>query len=229
MAAALQAGRVVELIVESGRAGHADVARLVEEARSRGLRVDVVADVRPLSATSAPQGVVARAHPLPSVALEDLTEPAPAALVVLDHLVDPHNVGAVARSAAAAGGTGLVVSERRSAPLGATAFKAAAGSLERLRVCIESSTADVIRRLQKLGIWTVGLSADGDHSLFGLSLLSEPVAVVVGGEGRGLGRLVSDRADLLARIPMAPETESLNASVAAALAMFEIARVRGRW
>ncbi len=147
--------------------------------------------------------------------------------MVLDRLEDPQNVGAVARSALAAGMSGMVVPSRRAAPLGATAFKAAAGALEELPVSI-SSTAQAVATLRRLGLWTVGLSAAAETSLFGLALLAEPVAVVVGAEGGGLSPLVEQRVDLCVRIPMPGPTESLNASVAAALAAFEIARIRGR-
>ncbi len=122
----------------------------------------------------------------------------------------------------------MVVPARRAAPLGATAFKAAAGALEELPVGIVSSTAEAVATLRRLGLWTVGLSGTAEGSLFGLSLLAEPVAVVVGAEGRGLSPLVEQRVDLCVRIPMPGPTESLNASVAAALAAYEIARVRGR-
>ena len=145
---------------------------------------------------------------------------------LLDHLLDPHNIGAIARSALAAGATGLVVPARRTAPLGPTAFKTAAGALERLRVSVRSSTADVVKRLKRLDVWTLGLTATGPEQLFEHRLLAEPVAIIVGGEGRGLGRLVEDRVDVRVRIPMSTESESLNASVAAALAVFEVARVR---
>jgi 23S rRNA (guanosine2251-2'-O)-methyltransferase len=150
----------------------------------------------------------------------------PPALLVLDHLEDPRNVGAVARSMLAAGVRSLVVARRRTAPLGATAFKAAAGALEHLTVAEVSSVAAAVDRLKQLGVWTVGLDAGGSESLFGLALLGEPVALVVGAEGRGLGRLVSERVDVLASIPLAGPMESLNASVAAALGVFEVARVR---
>jgi 23S rRNA (guanosine2251-2'-O)-methyltransferase len=169
---------------------------------------------------------VAQARPIINHSLEALNDPSPCLLVVLDHLEDPHNVGAIARSAVAAGATGLVVPTRRAAPLGPTAFKAAAGALELLRVSVQSSTADAVQRLKKLGVWTLGLAADGDQRLFDLPLLAEPIAVVVGGEGRGLGRLVKERVDVRAHIPMAAGSESLNASVAAALTVFEAARVR---
>ncbi|NOY54662.1 MAG: 23S rRNA (guanosine(2251)-2'-O)-methyltransferase RlmB [Actinobacteria bacterium] len=220
--AALDRGRVETLIVE--RARLPKLEDLMSHAREQGVGVKVVDELE--AVTAVPQGVRALARPIRTVALDELIDPAPAAVVVLDHLQDPHNVGAVVRSAVAAGMTGLVVSDRRSAPLGPTAFKAAAGAFERLRVCVHPSSADAVARLKQLGLWTIGLSADGDTSIFDFDLLTEPMAVVVGGEGQGLGRLVAKRCDVLAHIPMAGAVESLNASVAAALAMFEVARVR---
>ncbi len=226
--AALQAGRLIELRVETARASRPEMATLIEQAEAAGVRIEVVDDVRPFAVTAAPQGMVARARPIPTHSLEALTDPAPCALVVLDHLEDPHNVGAVARSAWAAGATGLVVPARRTAPLGPTAFKAGAGAFERLRVSVQSSTADVVQRLKRSGVWTLGLTAGGGERLFDLPLLTEPVAIVVGGEGKGLSRLTEQRVDVRVRIPMMGTSESLNASVAAALAVFEVARVRNR-
>ena len=224
--AALEAGRVVGLQIEAGRTTNPEVLALVEQAKEAGVRVEVVDDVRPFAVTAVPQGLVAQARPLTNHSLDALIDPAPCLLVVLDHLEDPHNVGAIARSARAAGATGLVIPTRRSAPLGPTAFKAAAGALEKLRVSLESSTADAVQRLKKLGVWTLGLTANGGDRLFDLPLLTEPIAIVVGGEGRGLGKLVEDRVDVRVHIPMVADSESLNASVAAALAVFEVARIR---
>jgi 23S rRNA (guanosine2251-2'-O)-methyltransferase len=220
--AALDAGRVVAIEVQTSRAHR--LGSLVDKATARGVDVTIVDRIE--TVTDAPQGIRAVARPLRTYDLDELAEPAPAALVVLDHLQDPHNVGAVGRSALAAGMTGFVVSDRRAAPLQATAFKAAAGAFERLRVCVHSSIADAVVRLQQAGIWVVGLGADAETPLFGLGLFTEPVALVVGGEGAGLSRLVRDRSDVIVRIPMAPSVESLNASVAATLAMFEVGRVR---
>ncbi len=224
--AALRAGRLIKLQVEAGRTANPDIAALLERAKATGVQIEVVDDVRPMAVTAAPQGLVARARPIVNHTLEALIDPVPCLLVVLDHLEDPHNVGAIARSALASGATGLVLQARRSAPLGPTAFKAAAGALEQLRVSLQSSTADAVRRLKKLGVWTLGLTAGGGERLFDLPLLTEPIAIVVGGEGRGLGRLVEDRVDVRAHIPMVAGSESLNASVAAALATYEAARVR---
>jgi 23S rRNA (guanosine2251-2'-O)-methyltransferase len=222
--AAVAAGRVEHLWVEGRRTGA--LAGVIAAATARGASVEEVDDVRPRADSSAPQGVVARCRPLPDVGIDDLASVDRPAILVLDHLEDPHNVGAAARSALAAGMTGMVVSSDRAAPLTGTAFKAAVGALERLPVSVVHSVADAVARLAKLGVWTVGLDAAGGESLFGLGLLTEPVAIVVGAEGVGLGRLVAERCDVVASIPMSGPTESLNASVAAALGCFEVARVR---
>lgn len=223
VAAALAAGRVEKLFVERRRRSRADV---VLSAVDPAL-VELVDDVRPLAETEAPQGVVARCRPIMPVELETLAGP-DAALMVLDHVEDPHNLGAAARSAAAAGLTGMVIPRRRAAPLSAAAFKAAAGALERLPVALVGSVPEALTRLGALGVWAVGLDASADQSLFGLELLTEPVALVIGGEGSGLAELTRRRCDLLVSVPMASGSESLNASVSAALAAFEVKRVRDR-
>jgi 23S rRNA (guanosine2251-2'-O)-methyltransferase len=223
VAAALAAGRVRRLFVERGRRDR--LRDLLEGMDSNAVKL--VDDVRSLADTDAPQGVVADCRPIDPVTLEQLSEGIPAVLV-LDHVEDPHNVGAAARSARAAGVTGMVVSARRAAPLSAAAFKAAAGALEHLPIAIVNSIPEAMSRLKDNGVWIVGLDSGGDQDIFGLDLLTEPVAVVVGSEGSGLAELTRKRCDMLARIPMATETESLNASVSAALASFEIMRVRQR-
>ncbi len=216
--AALAAGRVLSLKLESNRE---------QEFGGFGIPVEVVPNLEPLTATSAHQGVMAYCRPIPFLAVDELVnQQVPAALLMVDHVGDPHNLGAIARSAVAAGIPRMVVAARRSAPLGPTAFKAAAGALEVMSVAQVTSMADTVVRLRRAGVWTVGLAAGGDVSIFGLELLTEPVALVVGGEGRGLAPLVAKRLDVLARIPMTPGVESLNVSVAAAVACFEMARMR---
>lgn len=226
--AAVRSDRVTAISVERPRLGDPDVARVVEKAQVQGIPIDVVDDLRPFAVTDAPQGMVAKARAISplsimnAVALVEIP-----ALLVLDRVEDPRNVGAAARSAVAAGMTALVVAQRRSAPLGATAFKAAAGALEELPLVVVSSIADALKRLDQLDVWKVGLDGAAERSLLGLDLLDQPVAVCIGAEGSGLSQLVAERCDVLAHIPMLGETESLNASVAAALACYEVARVRG--
>jgi 23S rRNA (guanosine2251-2'-O)-methyltransferase len=210
------------LYVERGRRGR--VGDLLDGVDDRA--VILVDDVRSMADTDAPQGLVAECRPIRPVTLEQLAS-GDAAVLVLDHVEDPHNVGAAARSARAAGLTGMVVSGRRAAPLSAATFKAAAGALETLPVAVVGSIPEALSRLKDGGLWVVGLDPTGDQSLFGLDLLTEPVAVVVGSEGSGLAELTRKRCDVIASIPMAG-TESLNASVSAALASFEIMRVRNR-
>jgi 23S rRNA (guanosine2251-2'-O)-methyltransferase len=226
-AAALAAGRLTRLIVESRRANREPVAGLIAQGHHAGVTVDLVDDVRPEAGTEAPQGVVGVGSPIPYRSVDDLVAlGSPVALLVLDHIEDPHNLGAAARSALAAGMDGLVIPLRRAAPPGPAALKAAAGALEWLPLAAVTSVADGLERLRRLGVWTLGLDADAERTLFDVELLTEPVAVVVGGEGKGLGRLVAERCDMVASIPLDPRVESLNASVAAALACFEIRRVR---
>lgn len=217
----MAAGRVEKLYVERGRR-----TRLGELfAGVPDPRIELVDDVRSLAETDAPQGVVAKCRPIIPVTLEALAVEN-AALLVLDHVEDPHNLGAAARSARAAGITGMVVSSRRAAPLSASAFKAAAGALEDMPVAVVGSIPEALNRLKDTGLWLVGLEAGAEKSLFGLDLFTEPVAVVIGSEGAGLAELTRKRCDVLVSIPMATDTESLNASVSAALASFEIMRVR---
>lgn len=227
VAAAAAAGRVLTLHVESSRLGKPDIDALVQTVRDSGGAVRQVEDVRRLAGTTAPQGVVAECRLRAASSLEDVVATSdPAAVLVLDRVVDPHNLGAIVRSAVAAGVSGLVVSDRRAAALGPAAFKAAAGAMEHAHFAVVGSVAEAVARLKKLGLWIVGLESGASESLFGLDLLTEPVAVVVGGEGGGVSRLVGDRLDVAVSIPMAGPTESLNASVAAALATFEIHRTR---
>ena len=223
VAAAAGAGRVLRIWVEGRRRGKAGIETIIDLVGPD--RVTVVDDVRLQAETDAPQGIVAECRPIQPVPLDGLTAEG-AAIIVLDHVEDPHNLGAIARSATASGMTGLVVSARRAAPLSAVAFKAAAGALERLPVAVVGSIPEALSRLKAGGLWVVGLDTTGSERLFGLELLTESVAVVVGAEGEGLSRLTMDRCDVVASIPMADVSESLNASVSAALAGFEIMRVR---
>jgi 23S rRNA (guanosine2251-2'-O)-methyltransferase len=152
--------------------------------------------------------------------------PEPPLLVALDGVTDPRNLGAVVRSAAAFGGHGVVVPERRAAGLTASAWKASAGAAARLQVARATNLARTLKAYAGAGVAVVGLAADAPLSLDDLEVATDPLCVVVGSEGRGLGRLVAQTCDVLVRIPMAGRTESLNASVAAAVALAEVARRR---
>lgn len=154
----------------------------------------------------------------------DATEPA--LLVALDGVTDPRNLGAVIRSVAAFGGHGVVVPERRAAAMTATAWRTSAGAAARLPVARATNLARTLKAYASAGLQIVGLAADGDVSLDELDISDDPVCVVAGSEGKGLSRLVREGCDVIASIPISRSTESLNASVAAAVVLAEIARRR---
>lgn len=204
------------------------VERIREEAERSGVPVAVttVDEVAGRARTDAPQGVVARCDPLPSVDADELFADPLAFVVALDGVTDPGNLGAVLRSAEGAGATGLVVPRRRSAHVTAAAAKAAAGAVERVPVGVVPGIPAALERAARAGVWSVGLDGDGDVELFDLPVGDRPLVLVLGAEGRGLARLTRERCDLLVRVPMFGALESLNVSAAAALACYEVARAR---
>lgn len=147
-------------------------------------------------------------------------------IVALDGVTDPRNLGAVVRSAAAFGADGVVIPARRSAGVTAAAWKASAGALAHLPVARATNLVRALGSYMDAGLFAVGLDATGETDIGGLEVAEGPLVVVVGSEGRGLSRLTAERCDLLVRIPMVARTESLNAGVAAAIALYEIARRR---
>jgi 23S rRNA (guanosine2251-2'-O)-methyltransferase len=186
-----------------------------------------------LAGTEAPQGVIAFADPLPAVDLAELlSRPAPSPrpnqpfLLILDGVTDPHNLGALLRTATCAGVTGVVVSRHRSARLGPAAVKAAAGAVEHVPVAVVPGVAAALGQVAAAGVWTLGLDANGEGLLWEQPVMEGPVAVVLGAEGRGLSRLVRQRCDLLVRIPTPGPLPSLNVAAAGAVACLEVARRR---
>lgn len=147
-------------------------------------------------------------------------------IVALDGVTDPRNLGAVVRSAAAFGAHGVVVPERRSAGMTASAWKASAGAAARVPVARATNLTRQLERYRSNGFVVVGLAADGSVDAADLEVSTDPLVVVVGAEGHGLSRLAARACDLLVRIPMASGTESLNAGVAAGIVLYEVARHR---
>jgi 23S rRNA (guanosine2251-2'-O)-methyltransferase len=147
-------------------------------------------------------------------------------LVALDGVTDPRNLGAVIRSAVAFGAHGVIVPERRAAGVTATAWRTSAGTAARIPVAQVTNLVRALKDCQEAGMFVVGLDADGNTNLDDLAMATDPIVVVVGSEGRGLSRLVGATCDVTLSIPMAGDAESLNASVAAAVTLAEIARRR---
>lgn len=175
------------------------------------------------------QGLALQVPPYQYADAADLIDPqAPGIplVVALDGITDPRNLGAVIRSVAAFGGHGVVVPDRRSAGLTASAWKTSAGAAARVPVARVTNLTRTLQTFQKAGFFVLGLDMDGDVELPGLALATEPVVVVVGSEGKGLSRLVGETCDQVVSIPMSSAVESLNAGVAAGVTLYEIARRR---
>ena len=233
----LRAGRrpVHQVLVAEGVDADGPIAEIIALAERRGVTVRSVGRSRISAAagTEAPQGVVASADPVQPVGLDDLARRpgpggAPPLIVVLDGVTDPHNLGAIMRSAVGAGASGMVIGRHRAARLTPAAVKAASGAVEHLPVSVAVGIPAALRELAGAGVWTVGLDADAATGLWDLGVATEGVAVVLGAEGRGLARLTRDVCELTVSIPLAGPLGSLNVSAAAALACFEVARGRAR-
>lgn len=224
-AEALRAGTVSRIWTS---AAGPRVARLVERARRAGVTVERLdaAGLERLAPGAAHQGVAADVIETAPHSVQDLLRDVAAPLlVVLDGVEDPRNFGAVARTAEAAGADGLIHQTRRSAPLGATAQKAAAGALAHLPCAAVVNISRALDELRRAGVWTIGLDQAAPQPYHRLDLTGG-IALVLGAEGRGLRRLVRERCDWLAAIPMRGRVASLNVSVAAGVALFEAARQR---
>ncbi len=201
--------------------------------RAKDLNVPVRFEERAFFAKlpfKAHQGVVAIAPPFAYESLHDvLGAPSRAQkrfYVVLDHLTDPHNVGAIVRTAECVGADAIVLPDRRSAGINATVRKAAAGAAAHLPIARVANLANAIRTMKKAGIWIVGAESSPSAVEMTRADLNRDLALVVGAEGAGLSQLITRECDYLVRIPMRGEVASLNASVAAAVLMYESLRQR---
>jgi 23S rRNA (guanosine2251-2'-O)-methyltransferase len=224
---ALRAGRVTAIRV----APRADdrISAAMRRAEENGIAVRRVraADLDRETRGASHQGVVADVRAGDTFSVEDLIVQAVGAplIVVLDGIEDPHNLGAILRTVDAAGADGVVRQSRHAAPLGGAAAKASAGAVAHVKIAEVVNIARALESLKTAGVWTVGLAGDGvtrydqiDYTL--------PTAVVVGGEGSGLRRLVRERCDWVASIPMLGHVQSLNVSVSLGIALFEAVRQR---
>jgi len=148
-------------------------------------------------------------------------------IVALDGITDPRNLGAIIRSVAAFGGQGVVLPQRRSTGVTASAWKTSAGAAARVPVALAGNLTSTLKEFKRRGLFVVGLDGDGSVSLPNFDLATEPLVIVVGSEGKGLSRLVQENCDAVVSIPISATTESLNAGIAASVTLYEIARRRG--
>ena len=230
---ALKSGRTIDKVYVADGDTDKALVRLAAQAKQAGA-VIVKTDRRKLdqlSPTGAHQGVIASVAAHDYCSVQDILDRAAQRgeaplLVICDELSDPHNLGAILRTAECAGAHGVIIPRRRSVGLTAVVAKASAGAVEYLPVAKVANIANTIEELKKQGVWVYGTAADADTELYQADL-REPAAIVIGNEGEGMSRLVAQHCDQLVRIPMRGQISSLNASAAAAILLYEAVRQRG--
>lgn len=229
---ALRAGRPVHKLLIARGATEGSIRQIRAMAREQGIPVQEVDRARldALTGGQAHQGVMAQVAAQAYAALEDILERARAAgedplVLVLDRIEDPQNLGSLLRSCDAAGVHGVIIPERRAAGVTPVVAKVSAGAVEYVPVARVTNLARTLEDLKVAGLWVCGADQDGAE-LYHRARLTGPLAVVVGGEGQGLGRLVAERCDFRVRIPMRGKVNSLNAAVAGAILLYEVRRQR---
>lgn len=231
---ALRAGSAIDKIFIAKGETDARLSGIAGKARAAGIPV-VSCDKRRLDAmsgTQSHQGVIAVCAAREYAGLDDIFKRAEEEceepfIVVCDGITDPHNLGAIIRSAECVGAHGVVITKRRSAGLTAVVSKTSAGAAEHIPVARVTNLASAIEEIKRHGAWVYGAAAEAERSMWETDLTGG-VCLVIGSEGEGLSRLVSEKCDALVSIPMRGEISSLNASAAAAVLMYEILRQRGK-
>jgi 23S rRNA (guanosine2251-2'-O)-methyltransferase len=230
---ALRAGRPINRIILSASAQrHGVIGDIINLARRNGIPVEYVAEsvIQKMSVSHSNQGVIAYAAMKDYITLDELLsisqkKKEPALYCVLDGIEDPQNLGAILRTADATGFHGIVIRSRREVGLTPVVAKVSAGAIEYVPVARVVNIAHTVEILKKAGVWTIGIDASGKQFYTQIDY-KLPVAIVIGGEGEGISDLVKKRCDSLASIPMKGKIPSLNASVAAAVVMYEAYRQR---
>ena len=232
VAEAIRAGRTIDKIFVARGDTDRTLGRILARAREKGI---VVAEcdrrkLDSLSATGAHQGIIAQAAMREYASLEDILARAAERgedpfVIVCDEIADPHNLGAIIRTAECAGVHGVIIPKRRAAGLTAVVDKASAGAAEHMLVARVTNIAAALRELKDHGLWVYGTAADAPADLW-QTKMTGPIAVVIGSEGFGMGRLVAEQCDFTVSIPLLGKITSLNASAAAAVLMYEVVRQR---
>lgn len=229
---ALKSGRTIDKILIQSGERNGSVKKIIALAREKKIVITEVdkAKLDKMSVTHSHQGVIAFAAAKEYADVSDILEAARNKgehpfIIIADDLTDPHNLGSVIRTANAAGAHGVIIPKRNSVGLNPVVEKTSAGALEFMPVARVSNLASVIDTLKKENVWVVGADMDGENTIYTHDF-SGAVAIVVGSEGKGLSRLVKEKCDFIVRIPMFGQINSLNASVAAALMIYEVVRHR---
>ena len=229
---ALKSGRGINKLWIASGDREGSVAEIAALAKERGIVVQYVerAKIESLAGGHRHQGVLAYVAPVPYAELEDILKAAEAKgeapfLVLLDELEDPHNLGALLRTADATGVHGILIPKRRSVSLNATVAKTSAGAVEYVPVARIGNIAQTLKKLKEKGFWVAGADMDGEKAYYEADLTG-PLVLVVGSEGRGMSRLTKEACDFIVSMPMVGRINSLNASVAGSILMYESMRQR---
>jgi 23S rRNA (guanosine2251-2'-O)-methyltransferase len=229
---ALRSGRTIEKILIAKGSQEGPIKWIKAMAKDKGIVVNEVERVRldNMSETQSHQGVIAIVSPYKYVEVDDILAYAQEKgeqpfIVVLDEIYDPHNLGSILRTAEACGVHGVIISKRRAVGLTPTVAKASAGAIEYVKVAKVTNISQTLKYLKDKGIWVAGADMDGEKSYFEEDMTG-PIALVIGSEGSGIGKLVKENCDFLVKLPMKGKISSLNASVAGAVMMYEILRQR---
>ncbi len=229
---AMRAGRSINKIFMSNQAQKNLILPIMEEAKARGIVVQQVdkSKLDRLVPDMQHQGVVAQAAAVAYVEVDELLARAAASgeaplIVLLDEVEDPHNLGSVLRTADCTGVHGVIVPKRRSAGLTAVVAKTSAGAVEYVPVARVANLVQTMEKLKEAGLWIAGADAGAKEGFYETNLTG-PLAIVIGNEGQGLSRLVRERCDFILSLPMAGQINSLNASVAAGVILYEVVRQR---
>ncbi|ACX67973.1 RNA methyltransferase, TrmH family, group 3 [Paenibacillus sp. Y412MC10] len=230
---ALKSGRTINKIWIAENAQKHLTLPIIAEAKKLGIVIQHV-DKRKLDQMVPGvqhQGVVAQAAPYAYVEVDDLLKAAeekgePPFLLLLDEIEDPHNLGSILRTADCTGAHGVILPKRRSAQITATVSKTSAGAVEYVPVARVTNLGQTIDQLKEMGVWVVGTVVDAVQELYDTEVFDGPVAIVIGNENKGMGRLIREKCDVLVKLPMAGKINSLNASVAAGVVMYEVLRRR---
>lgn len=229
---ALKSGRGINKLWIASGDREGSVAEIAALAKERGIVVQYVerAKIEALAGGHRHQGVLAYVAPVPYAELEDILKAAEAKgeapfIVLLDELEDPHNLGALLRTADATGVHGILIPKRRSVSLNATVAKTSAGAVEYVPVARIGNIAQTLKKLKEKGFWVAGADMDGEKAYYEADLTG-PLVLVVGSEGKGMSRLTKEACDFIVRMPMVGRINSLNASVAGSILMYESMRQR---
>ncbi|MEF9934807.1 MAG: 23S rRNA (guanosine(2251)-2'-O)-methyltransferase RlmB [Clostridium sp.] len=229
---ALKSGRNIDKIVISKGDVEGSIKVIISKARDKGIIVQEVDKkvLDTLSVTKSHQGVIAKVSPFEYSEVDDIFEVASLKgedpfVIILDEIEDPHNFGSIIRTANACGAHGIIIPKRRSALVTQTVLKVSAGAAEGIKVAKVTNLNQTIKDLKARGLWIMGTDMDGEVCY--KSNLSGPVGLVIGSEGHGMGRLIKESCDIIVQIPMKGTINSLNASVAGGIIMYEIVRQRG--